>query len=86
MEGDHAIVAVGEEVGLAPHDVLTGEVERDPLHGAHGLPAAGVAERVFAAQHDSALLLRLATDGRTINIFWRDLAGNYPTFDKGTSG
>ena len=34
--------------------------ERDPRHGAHGLPVADGAEGVPAAQHDPAVLLRLA--------------------------
>ena len=71
MELDRAVVAAGEPVGTPSDDGLARGSERDPLHGAHGLPVANVADGVPAAQHDPALLLRLA--------FRRDVARSQPS-------
>ena len=37
--------------------------ERDPVHGAHGLPVADVAEGLSAEEHGPGVLLRLAHRG-----------------------
>ena len=63
MELDHAVAAAGEEVGPTSPNELARGAERDPSHGAHGLPVTVVASGVPAAQHDPALLLRLAFRG-----------------------
>ena len=60
MEFDHAEAAAGEEIGPSPEDGLARGAERNPLHGAHGLPVADVAEGVPTAQYDPAILLCLA--------------------------
>ena len=52
-----------KRLGRPSDDGLARGAERDPLHGAHGLPVADGAEGVPAAQHDPAVLLRLAFRG-----------------------
>ena len=43
MALDHGVAAAGKEVEPTSDDELARGSERDPVHGAHGLPVADVA-------------------------------------------